>query len=133
MAINSAYYTDDDGQTFFVDSVYRVPPFDHNGKTAVRAMRMTYDDGKKDFVAYLQRFTAPVKKKLDAACAAATAAGKPLSTVREFFSQDVFLNGLEVKKAGPGGTWVPRRSSEGIDIMNTPSPDGSAKEAITAD
>ncbi len=34
---DKALYTVDDGQTWFADSIYsKVPPFDHDGKIAVR-------------------------------------------------------------------------------------------------
>src|SRR5689334_3571232 len=35
--LNQAFYSDDDGKTWFTDSTFRVAPFDHNGKTAVVA------------------------------------------------------------------------------------------------
>jgi hypothetical protein len=35
--IDRAFYSDDDGQTYFVDEVDKLVPFDHNGKQAYRA------------------------------------------------------------------------------------------------
>jgi hypothetical protein len=33
----TAFYSDDDGQTWFIESVYKTTPFDHNGRQATRA------------------------------------------------------------------------------------------------
>jgi hypothetical protein len=64
--LNQALYSDDDGQTWFNDSIFRVAPFDHNGKTAVAAQIYSYDDGKKQFCGYLVRFMPDAKAQLDA-------------------------------------------------------------------
>lgn len=50
-----AYYTTDDGKTLFVDDAEQLPPFDHDGKPAVRAMVYSCDGGKTRFVGYLQK------------------------------------------------------------------------------
>ena len=49
-----AYFSDDDGKTFFKDAATLVPPFDHGGKQAVAAYVFSGTDGKP-FVAYLER------------------------------------------------------------------------------
>ncbi len=49
-SVQGVLYSDDDGKTWFADSVYRVAPFDHNGKTAVAAQIYTYEDGRKEAV-----------------------------------------------------------------------------------
>jgi len=51
-----AYYTDDDGKTWFADSAFLIAPFDHNGKTAVIAEVYTYDNGSKQFCAYVAKY-----------------------------------------------------------------------------
>ena len=45
--LSKAYYSDDDGKTWFAESAFLVTPFQHNGKTAVVAQVYSYDDGKK--------------------------------------------------------------------------------------
>lgn len=50
------YYSDDDGATWYLDRTSNVPPYDHNGKTAVRAYLVRCKDGKV-FVNYLKQFT----------------------------------------------------------------------------
>jgi hypothetical protein len=129
VVITNAYYTDDDGQTYFSDSIYQVPPFDHNGKTAVRAMVFTYDNGSKEYVAFEMRYTDEWKKKLDAVCAQVVKDGKPLSSVPDFNSVELSQDGWEVKAPGPNHSWVPRNGPKASDVLNQPSPDGSPREA----
>ena len=64
------YYTDDDGASYFTDTVDKIPPFDHGGKQAVVAFVYKCSSGGK-FIGYLQRFS---PKGLKAATAAV---GKP--------------------------------------------------------
>src|SRR5262245_26007153 len=52
-----AYYSDDDGQTWFADSIFQVPPFSHAGRVAVLAQVYTYAGGSKKFCAYLTQFS----------------------------------------------------------------------------
>jgi hypothetical protein len=44
---DKACYTDDDGKTWFVDSAYKVVPFDHDGNQAFRALVFTYANASK--------------------------------------------------------------------------------------
>jgi len=37
-ATHRAYFSDDDGKTFFVDDIEKIVPFDHDGKPGFRAM-----------------------------------------------------------------------------------------------
>lgn len=50
-----AYYTTDDGKTWFTDDAERLPPFDHDGRQAVRLHLFTCDEGKTRFVGYLEK------------------------------------------------------------------------------
>jgi hypothetical protein len=75
----TAFYSDDDGQTWFIDTVYKSTPFDHNGKQAVRAVVYSCENGKTKFCAYLMRDTPEDKKRLDDALATAAHAGNPPS------------------------------------------------------
>jgi hypothetical protein len=67
--LNSAFFSDDDGQTWFIDDASKLPPFDHNGKPAVRAVIYRYDDNKK-FVAYLEKYSDDRLAQIQAAIAA---------------------------------------------------------------
>ena len=61
----NAYFTVDDGKTWFVDDMTKLPPFDKDGKQAVRAFVYRCPDGKL-FVGYLQRFTPEAKRAIEA-------------------------------------------------------------------
>lgn len=67
--MNSAFYSDDDGKTWFIDDIGRIPPFDHNGKTAVRAVVFCSGAGKQ-FVAYLEKFSDAQQTEIEAGIAA---------------------------------------------------------------
>src|SRR2546422_10453637 len=56
-----AWFTDDDGKTWFADDVNRLTPFDHNGRQAVMCFVYTCDGGKTKFVLYLSRCSAAGK------------------------------------------------------------------------
>lgn len=51
-----AFFSIDEGKTFFVDSASQIPPFEHGGQQAVRAYVYSYGNGKQ-YVAYLERYT----------------------------------------------------------------------------
>ena|SRR5687767_13437968 len=55
-AATSAFYTDDNGKTFFKDDTDKLPPFEHNGKQAFRC-DVFQDAGGKQFVGLIYRFT----------------------------------------------------------------------------
>jgi hypothetical protein len=65
---SEAFYSDDDGKTWFVDDIGKFPPFDHNGRPAYLA-RVFRCGGGEPFVAYLQRFTDREKAEIQAAVA----------------------------------------------------------------
>jgi len=119
-----AYYSDDDGNTYFVDSSDRIYPFDHNGKPAYRAF--VYQCGNaKPFVSYLARYSDSARAKIAALSAKANdpeAAGAIAQAKN---------NGIELKK--PGQTkWVPELSPEGGQIaMHPHCPDGSVATNLT--
>jgi hypothetical protein len=113
-----AYYSDDDGQTWFSDSKYLTPPFDHNGKTAERAVIYSYDHGSKTFCAYLQRYTADAKKRLDDAVADAARNGKGPETVSLFGDLGIARSEVEVKLPGTGHQWVVVSTINGGDTIN---------------
>jgi hypothetical protein len=96
-----AFFTTDDGATTFVDSADRLPPFDQDGKQAVRAY--LFECNGKRFVNHLERFT-PERQKLAQAAADALKAGK--SPPRPPASAGQTVNwGVEYKKPGDKN-WV---------------------------
>jgi hypothetical protein len=58
------FYTDDDGATWFADSPTRVPPYDHNGKQAVRCF--VFQAADKPFVGYLREDTPELARRVNA-------------------------------------------------------------------
>src|SRR5947207_15643246 len=59
-----AYFSTDDGKSWFVDDAKKIPPFQKNGKDAVRAYVYKCPDGTK-FVSHLERYTPEAKKMLE--------------------------------------------------------------------
>lgn len=60
-----AWFSTDDGKTWFADDEKKLPPFDHNGKQAYRAYIYTCDGGKTKFVAFLSRFTPSARQQFE--------------------------------------------------------------------
>ncbi|HWE05022.1 MAG TPA: hypothetical protein VG326_21620 [Tepidisphaeraceae bacterium] len=59
-----SYYSDDDGKTWYIDDAKNVPPYDHNGKQAVRAYLYKCADGKP-FVQRLEMFDISTKEAIE--------------------------------------------------------------------
>jgi hypothetical protein len=64
-ALTTAFYTVDDGATYYPDDINKIPPYDNNGHEAVRAYVYRCGNGKP-FVAYLEAFTPDAKKAIEA-------------------------------------------------------------------
>jgi hypothetical protein len=124
--LSQSYYSDDDGQTWFVDSAYRVPPFDHNGKTAVAAMIFSYNDGKNQFCAYLAQYSSDAKKKMETALADAERKGDPPDMVGLYHDPQFMKQGLRVKKPGAGKPWIGYGDPKANEVFTINSPNGSA-------
>jgi len=102
-----AFFTIDDGKNYFVDDAAKIPPFDYQGKQAVRAYVFSCNGTKK--VEYLQRYTPEAKKKLEAATANK---GRP-----DFGIMDqVQFTGVEVKKPGDKD-WVKQNDERAVKVM----------------
>ena len=127
-AISKAYYTDDDGATWFVDTIDHVPPFDHDGKIAVRVNLYTCDESKTSFVGYLERNTPAAKKKLEAEFAAAKAQGKPITGVS--FTPDIFVSGTEIKKPGKGAWMLRSNYPASYKVMDVQFPNGGTVDSV---
>ena len=107
---SKAFYSDDDGKTWFVDDRAKLPPFDHNGKVAVRA-EIFRCKGGPPFVGYLERYSDAVKARRRSADAAHA----------NSFTAQMMDEPMEVRK--PGQTkWVTGNAARSV----TPTcPDGS--------
>lgn len=62
--LTQSYFTVDDGENWFADDIKKRPPFEVNGKTAVRAL--VYRCGSKEFVGYMERYRPDAKKRIEA-------------------------------------------------------------------
>jgi hypothetical protein len=125
-----AFYTDDDGQTWFKDSAFKIAPFDHNGKTAVMAEIYSYDDGGKEFCAYMAKYTPELKQRLEAALAAAQAKGLPSNSVALFNDRQSLNAETLVKSPGPNNSWIPFNDPRATPIFSIHSPDGSTVDEV---
>jgi hypothetical protein len=111
---DKAFYTVDDGATWFVDSRTRIPPFTHDGKEAVRVYIYSTDGGKTTFPVYLLRYNKDAKAKLDAEIQKAPPGAWP--TADSLANDSSFeIAGAEVKKArSPSDPWV--KKSDGMRV-----------------
>ena len=117
-AVGKNFFTDDDGASFYVDDISNVPPYDHNGKKAFRAVvYMVQGDNPKKYVAYMESYDPADKKKIEDALAQ----GQVPSTV---FAQTPAM----VKKPG-GGNWV-KYGSNAQEYGRITSPPSPVKGAI---
>lgn len=114
-----AFFTVDDGKTWFVDSSSHIPPFDHQGKVAVRAYLFYCDSDGKPFVGWLVRYTAPMKQRLERAIAARADAVARGETPAPMFDP---TPGLEAKKPGTD-EWV--HGADAQRLMVATCPDGT--------
>lgn len=98
---SKAYFSTDDGQTYFTDSKYMVPPYDKGGKQAVRAH--VFMCGGKPVVGYLSRYTTEALKVMEDV-KQAKAEKRPPKNIGALMSLSSV--GIEVKKPGPGNPWI---------------------------
>ena len=110
---NRAFYSDDDGAHWFADDVTKVPPFDHNGKQAVRAK--VYRCDGKTFVNHMERYTPEAHKRLEQAYARAANAADVIAPE---------ATGIEVKAPG-GDHWVSASDPAALKIMAPKCPSGN--------
>lgn len=109
-----AYYTVDDGQTYFADDINKVTPFDHNGSPAVMCMVFSCDGGATKFVGYLAKFPDKIAKMLNDAQSNSNGLDKQM-LMMQYGSQ------MLVKKPA-SGDWVSQAQHR--DITNVKCPDG---------
>lgn len=117
--MNKVYCTTDDGATTFVAPMSQVPPFDHEGKIAVRAWVYSCDGGKTKFVGYLERFTPQAKKRIESSTQAPGTGGS------------VGPGDSEVKKPGAGNPWVSEANfAAAAKVMEVKPPPGQSGEPV---
>ena len=114
-----AFYSADDGASFFAAPADLIPPVEWEGKTACRAAVFTCDGGKTKFVGYLERYPPGAKKQLDAAQNALKSGGKGAGP------SPMAASSLEVKKPGASNKWVARSGREAAAVLNVAPPPGT--------
>jgi hypothetical protein len=98
---SQAFYSADDGQTYFADSKLLVVPFDKGGKQVVRAH--VFRCGGKPVVGYLERYT-PAALKVMEDVRQAKAEKRPPKDIGALMN--LSSAGIEVKKPGAGNPWI---------------------------
>ena len=121
----SLFYSDDDGQSYFKDSVYKFPPFDHDGKPASEAF-VILDRGSK-VVGYLVRYTPDTHKKLTDRYNSDLSNHMSDKEIQHdvltyMHEPDIFLRGQECKLPGANNKWMPRYAFS-TAMIKTPSGD----------
>lgn len=123
-----AFFTVDDGKTCFTDDITKLPPFDHDGKEAVRVMRFRCGNGEP-FSGYLERYTAEAKKQLEEARGATTGpAGKASArSPQDLAGLAVIMKmGTEIKKPGET-TWTKLTDEQNRPrVMQVKCPEGQS-------
>ncbi|MGN6725541.1 MAG: hypothetical protein ACTHLZ_06460 [Tepidisphaeraceae bacterium] len=123
------FFTTDDGKTVFADDYQKIPPFDVDGKQAVRAYVFTCDGHKSQFVAYLERISAEARQKLDAELKQRGGSGgtEGISPETAFAMSE----GTEVKRPGDAD-WVKRSDPKGQAIIDVKCPQGTGQLEVVS-
>lgn len=119
-----AYYTVDDGQTWFADDIKKIPPYEVDGKQAVR-LYLYRCNGGEPFVGHLERYTPEARASVEAARKRPHQKGTMSPEM-----MDLEFQGREVKK--PGGTeWVSMGNMREAEKIITPRcPPGQQLEVV---
>ena len=113
--VTQAFYSDDDGKTWFIDDLVKVVPFDHHGGQAVRAEIFRCAQGKP-FVGYLERYSDAVKAKITSA-----AVGHPDAVASAMMDEMTEVKRpVEAEWINPGGS----SQREYTQIITVPCPEG---------
>ena len=111
-----AYYTTDEGKTYFAEDQMHEVPFDHNGQQAVRAWLYTCGTSTEKKLAYFERYTAAFVKQI----AQSKASNQPMDPMIIVEQGDTIY---DVKKPG-SATWVQKASPTGQKIITPVCPPG---------
>jgi hypothetical protein len=117
-----AWYTVDDGKTWFADALGRLTPFDHDGRPACRCYLYCCDGGATKFVGYLERYTPESKQKLEDLINA-NKAPEPDAI------EELMKYGVEVAQPG-SRTWIKAIDPRAQSIRMPKCPDGSRKQPV---
>ena len=114
----SAFYTEDNGKTFFRDGLLKVSPFDHGGKQAYLCEVYKCHDGKQ-FVGLMYRHNAAGRKAIEGS-----------SRLDASFMSGLEVQGTEVKRiGGADNAWKPNTDPE-VTRAAIKCPSGGAAELV---
>jgi hypothetical protein len=121
--IIKAFYSDDDGKSWFVEETTELPPIDHGGKVAVR-VEVFRCNGGEPFVGYLERYSDAAKARITAGAAKN---GNPAAPA-------IIDEPMEVKRPGEV-KWVEANVSkpsygEYLRIITPTGPDGQTGSVV---
>lgn len=128
---NSAFFSTDDGATWFEDSIDKVPPFMVGDKEAVLA-HVFICNGKK-FVGYVEKYTSEYKKLVEKANAEKVSDAQPANGLPNSLKANVALmapGGRLFKKPGDK-EWHLGMSAKGTELTYVKCSDGSMAEPVT--
>ena len=115
-----AFFTVDDGKSWFIDTASQLAPFQHDGKEAVRAY--VIECNGKRFVNHLERYT-PEGKQAMIQLREAVKKGPPPGSLVAAAQQ----RGREVKRPGDAN-WIPSNAPAAESIITLKCPDGASGE-----
>jgi hypothetical protein len=127
---DKAFFTTDDGKTWFAADVTNIPPFDREGKQACRAIVLRCGNGEP-FVHHLESYPPQVRKQLEDSVAAAGDQSQKIITVVR--GERMLLDDVLVKKPGdPGWVRLTPKDAEAYRKISIPAcPDG--QDMVTVD
>lgn len=118
--ITKAYYTIDDGATFFEDEYDKLAPFQKDGKEAVRAH--VFDCNGKRFVGFMEKLTPAAKAELEK-----MGSGDRDRIVRARIEVE---QGGRLFKKPKGNNWIPSSSPQASAVMEPPKCDGAVAHEV---
>jgi hypothetical protein len=122
-----AFFTADDGKTWFPDDAAKLPPFDRDGKQAVRAYVFRSAKGT-EFVNHLERFKPDAKRVLEEASRSPADTKAPPKNLPAI--QNAYANGREVKRPGDT-TWISAANLRAAaQVMTLKPPDAAGGDAV---
>lgn len=125
--VTEAYYTTDDGATWFKDSVYKEPPFQVDGKEALLAF--VFKCNGKEFVGFVGKYT-PAYQAIMKKANEARKEGKTPE------NQELVITGAPagtlLKKPGDK-QWVTQNDPRIGTVAHIVCPDGSEAERVVTD
>ena len=120
-----AYFSVDDGKSWFLDDASKLPPFDRGGKEAVRAYLYRCGDNGTPFIAFLERYTPEEKKRRQAAAQQEQSGSKHMPAPLLDTAA-----GTEIKVPGGQGSWIKQSDPRARAIMMPKCPDGGNAQIV---